>query len=98
MNGERANPLVRLKNQLESLSLTQMRLGVGTSIDSMNSGSRNPVEALSDLVDAELRLRQEKVVSICVNTAHLQSAKTLEDFDFSFRPSLNRAEVMDSIT
>lgn len=89
------NILVRMQNQLESLGLTQMRDGVGRAVDAINAGAKTPVEALSELVDSEWRLRQSKAISICVNTAHLPFAKTFEDFDFSFQPGLNKAEVTD---
>ena len=93
MSGE--NPLVRMENELEALGLPQMRLGVGGAIDAINAGARSPVEALSDLVDSEWRQRQAKAIAVCVSTAHLPFAKTFDDFDFSFQPSLNRAEVLD---
>ena len=93
MAGE--NALVRMENQLESLGLTQMRLGIGAAIDAINSGAQDPVAAFAGIVDSEWRLRQSKAVQICVSTAHLPFAKTMDDFDFSFQPSLNRAEVMD---
>ena len=89
------NILVRMENQLESLGLPQIRAGVGAAVDAINSGSKSPVEALSELVDSEWRMRQSKAISICVNTAHLPFAKTFDDFDFSFQPGLNRAEVLD---
>lgn len=89
------NPLVRMENQLESLGLDQMRLGVGAAVDAITSGAESPVEALAGLVDAEWRMRQEKAIHVCVATAHLPSAKGLDDFDFSFQPSLNKAEVLD---
>jgi DNA replication protein DnaC len=89
------NPRVRLENELEALGLTKMREGLGGAIDAVNSGSRDVTEALADLVDAETGFRADRAKAICVSTAHLPFAKSFDDFDFSFQPSLNRDEVLD---
>ena len=89
------NPRVRLLNALESLGLETMRLGADAALESISSGERTAAEAFCELAEAELRAKNDKARAICVNTAHLPFGKRLEDFDFSFQPSLSREEVMD---
>ncbi len=89
------NPRVRLLNALDALGLSTMRLGVDAAIDAVNAGERTVTEALCDLAESELRAKNDKARAICVSTAHLPFAKRIEDFDFSFQPSINRDEVMD---
>ena len=89
------NPRVRLLNALESLGLQTMRLGADAALESISSGERTAAEAFCDLAEAELRAKNDKATAVCVRTAHLPFGKRLEDFDFSFQPSISRDEVMD---
>ena len=89
------NPRVRLLNALDALGLQTMRLGADAALEAVSSGEKSAAEAFCELAEAELRAKNDKARAICVSTAHLPFGKRLEDFDFSFQPSINREEVMD---
>lgn len=91
---EARTPVARLENALERLGLPAMRNGLRGALDAVASGSVDMASAMLSLAEAEERERESRASEICVRTANLPSAKTLEDFDFSFQPSIRREAVM----
>lgn len=85
----------RLLNNLESLKLEKMKEHLDDYIQMINEGKKDMVEALYELTSLEMELRNEKAMNACVNTANFPYLKTLEDFDFSYQPSVNKEEIMD---
>lgn len=53
------------------------------------------VDALYDLTEREIKLREQRAMSSCVKVANFPFIKTFDDFDFSFQPSINRDKVLD---
>ena len=53
------------------------------------------MEALYELTNFEMELRNEKAMNACVKVANFPYIKTLEDFDFSYQPSINRGQIFD---
>ena len=53
------------------------------------------VDSLYELTNLEIELRNEKAIYGCVRTAGFPFLKTLEDFDFSFQPTINKEQIMD---
>jgi DNA replication protein DnaC len=52
------------------------------------------VEFLARLLEDEIERRAQKQLALRVRRATLNTTKTLEGFDFSFNPSLNRQQVL----
>ena len=52
------------------------------------------VEFLSRLLEDEIERRAQKQLALRLRRAALNTTKTLEGFDFSFNPSLNRQQVL----
>jgi len=52
------------------------------------------VEFLEHLLEDEVERRAQKQLALRVRRATLNSTKTLEDFDFTFNPSVNRQHVL----
>lgn len=56
------------------------------------------VEFLEKLVEDEVERRGQKQLSLRLRRSNLDSAKTLEAFNFGFNPALNRAQIYDLAT
>ncbi len=89
-----ANPRIRLDNALSELGMAEIRQGMDWLIEKTSSGELDCVQALCELAEKELRRREMSSTAMFLRTAHLPFAKTFDDFDFGFQPSLNREEVM----
>lgn len=86
---------IKLTNNLEVLKLDGIRDKIDEYIDLINDGKITVVDALYDLTERELKLREQRAMSSCVKVANFPFIKTFDDFDFSFQPSINRDKVLD---
>lgn len=84
----------RLKNNLESLKLTAMEQNLDSYLDNTEKGGMSPLQALLRLTEVEMKLKSERAVQGCVKVANFPFLKTMEDFDFSFQPDLNKEEIL----
>ena len=53
------------------------------------------VEFLEKLLEDEVERRGQKQLSLRLRRSHLDTAKTLETFDFGFNPNINRKQIYD---
>ena len=60
----------------------------------LEAGEITAIEALDDLLNEEFTSREGRRVSMALMTARLAPIKTLESFDFTFQPSLDRNRIM----
>lgn len=88
----------KLLNNLETLKLTQIKDNVSSYIDLVKDGSKNFIDALYELTEKEKSFRSEVAMSACVKTAGFPFLKRINDYDFSFQPSLNKREIDDLLT
>lgn len=86
---------IKLTNNLDVLKLDGIRDKIDEYIDLINDGKITVVDALYDLTERELKLREQRAMSSCVKVANFPFIKTFDDFDFSFQPSINRDKVLD---
>lgn len=86
---------IKLTNNLEVLKLDGIRDKIDEYIDLINDGKITVVDALYDLTEREIKLREQRAMSSCVKVANFPFIKTFDDFDFSFQPSINRDKVLD---
>lgn len=89
---------MELKPQLAG-QLRQLRLsGVLETLESRNrqaiDGQWSYVEFLSRLLEDEIERRAQKQLSLRLRRATLNTTKTLEGFDFSFNPHINRQQIL----
>lgn len=83
--------------------LKQLRLsGI---LDSMEIRNRQAIEEkmaytdfLALLVQDEVARRTQRKFEMRIRRANFRNQKTLEDFDFSFNPVINKAQIMDLAT
>jgi DNA replication protein DnaC len=89
---------VELRHQLTP-QLKQLRLsGILETLDARNrqavDGKWSYVEFLARLLEDEVERRAQKQLALRLRRATVNTTKTLEAFDFSFNPSLNRQQVL----
>lgn len=83
--------------------LKRLRLsGVLDTLDARNrqaiDGKWTYVEFLLRLVEDEVERRNQKQLALRIRRAAVPSVKTLEGFDFSFNPVLNRQQILELAT
>ena len=88
----------KLINNLEDLKLFQIKDSISSYIDLVKDGSKNFIDALYELTEKEKVFRSEVAMNACVRTAGFPFLKRINDYDFSFQPSVNKAEIDDLLT
>jgi len=83
--------------------LKQLRLsGILSFLDLRNRQAIEEKMAYSDflalILQDEIARRSQKKLLLALRRANFRNHKTLEDFDFSFNPSINRALILDLAT
>ena len=83
--------------------LKQLRLsGVLHTLDVRNQqaidGQWTYVEFLARLLEDEVERRAQKQLALRIRRAAINTTKTLEGFDFTFNPTLNRQQILDLAT
>jgi DNA replication protein DnaC len=89
---------MELKHQL-SAPLKQLRLsGILETLDARHrqavDAQWSHVEFLARLLEDEVERRAQKQLGLRLRRATLNTAKTLENFDFHFNPQINRQQVL----
>lgn len=85
----------KLLNNLEILKLEKIREHIDEYIALINETKKDVVDALYELTNYEVNLKEQRVMSHSVKTANFPYIKTFEDFDFSYQPSLNKEQILD---
>ena len=75
---------LRMPRALEALEHTLSRL---------ERGEITAIEAIDSLLSEEYATRETPRIDVALRTAKLMPIKTLESFDFSFQPSLDRGRI-----
>lgn len=88
MNAQLAQTLRRLKLS-GVLSTLELRL------QEAQANSLSPMEFLELLLQDELRLRDDRALAKRIKAACFRELRTIEDFDFSFNPSVKRKHIFD---
>lgn len=92
------NPMPQLEPMLKQLRLSGI-------VDSLEPRNRQAIEdklAYTDflalIVQDEVARREQRKLTTRMRRAGFQSQKTFESFDFTFNPSINRAQALDLAT
>lgn len=91
-----------MNERLQS-ALRQLRLsGLGQSLDvRLEEAVRNQLthaEFLELILQDEMAVRQERLIQRRTKAAAFRDLKTLDQFDFSFNPSINKRQIYDLAT
>jgi len=92
------NPIPELIPMLKQLRLSGI-------LDSLEVRNRQAIEEklaytdfLAMLIQDEVARRTQRKLAMALRRANFRNQKTIEDFDFSFNPKINRAQVLDLAT
>ncbi|QUS59015.1 IS21-like element helper ATPase IstB [Pseudovibrio brasiliensis] len=64
------------------------------TLSQLEQGELSALEAIDSLLNEEFSTREDRRVTVALATARLTPIKTLESFDFTFQPSLDRERIM----
>lgn len=88
----------QLLNQLETLELFKMKELIPHYVDQALTNNKSFIELIQTLTLEEIKFRDQRARLINLKTSHFPFHKTIEDFDFSYQPSINKALIMDLMT
>lgn len=89
------NPMPELAPMLKQLRLS----GIMDSIEERNrqaiDSKLSYMDFLATIITDEVARRNQKKLATALRRANFRNQKTLEEFDFTFNPKINRALIMD---
>ncbi|MEN6484315.1 MAG: IS21-like element helper ATPase IstB [Syntrophobacteraceae bacterium] len=85
----------RLQDNLGRLKLTRAAEVLEAVIESSDKNDSSYAAFLDHLLEEEVAAKDHRRISTAIKTAGLPSAKTIEEYDFSFHPQLDRKAVME---
>jgi len=88
----------QLLNNLETLKLEKMRSFLPGYLDAISGKDVPLADAMLELTNKELEFQHERASKIQIHVAGFPFEKGLNDFDFDFQPSINKAQIYDLAT
>lgn len=85
----------RLQENLSRLKLTRTAEVLDTIVEQARGNKTSYLSFLDHLLEEEVAAREGRRIQTAMKTAGLPAAKTIEEYDFSFHPQLDKAEVME---
>lgn len=85
----------RLQDNLSRLKLTRAAEVVETIADQAKEKKSSYFAFLDHLLEEEVAAKEKRRIQTAMRTAGLPTAKTIEEYDFSFHPQLDQAEIME---
>ena len=86
--------LDRIRASLIGLRMPRALEALDHTVRRIERGELTALEAIDGLLAEEHATRENRRVAVALKTARLAPPKTLEGFDFSFQPSLDRGRVL----
>ncbi len=84
----------RLQENLSRLKLSQAAEVLDTVAKEAEKDKSSYLTFLDHLLEEEVAAKEKRRIQTAMKTAGLPVAKTIEEYDFSFHPNLNKKEVM----
>lgn len=88
----------RLQSALHQLHLSGLAQSLEVRLQEAAGHQLNHAEFLELILQDELLVRQQRQIDRRVKAAGFRELKPLDDFDFSFNPSIKRAQIFDLAT
>lgn len=85
----------RLHHNLQMMKLDTIDSILDNFLEIAANDGKSTIEILDYLVDQEMKSRETKALAMRIRLAGFPSQKRLEDFDFEFQPSLDKAVIRD---
>lgn len=91
-------PLQCLETPLRELRLSGLARTLDVRLQEAGANRLSHAEFLELILQDELNVRKERLLSRRTKAADFAQLKTLEDFDWHFNPSINRKQIFDLAT
>ena len=88
----------KLINNLEELKLLSIKDNLSSYTDMVTSKEKSFIDALYELTEKEKSMRNERLMNNSVKMAGFPFLKRINDYDFSFQPSVDREKIDDLTT
>lgn len=85
--------LDRIRGALVDLKMPRALEALDHTMEKLEQGEISGIAALDALLSEEYATRETRRIEVALKTAKLMPIKTLEGFDFSFQPSLDRERI-----
>ncbi len=83
----------RIRAQLADLKLPGALEALDEVLTRVDGGGVTASEAIEQLMGAQITLRNNRRLQAAMRSSRLPAIKTLEDFDFTFQPSIKREQI-----
>ena len=83
----------RIRAQLADLKMPGALEAVDDVLTGVDGGGVTASEAIEQLLGAQIMLRNNRRLQAAMRSSRLPAIKTLDDFDFSFQPSIKREQI-----
>ena len=93
MRAEAGNRRDRLREMLADLKMPGALEAVDGILAQADSGVATASEAIEQLLDAQIALRNNRRLQTAMRSSRLPAVKTLAQFDFAFQPSIKREQI-----
>ena len=84
----------RLRENLSRLKLIRVTEVLETVMEKAEAQQSSYLTFLDHLLEEEVAAKEHRRIQTAMKTAGLPAARTIEEYDFSFHPKLNKQEVM----
>lgn len=88
----------QLLNNLDILKMSKMKELLPNYMDQAVAQEKSTVDVLNELTKTEIDYREERARQINLTISHFPFMKTINDFDFQYQPSLNKAQILDLLS
>ena len=88
----------QLVNNLDELGFTDVEPYLSEYLTKASKEGISLLDFLIHISDREITLRNQRAAQIQVSVSHFPYIKTLDEFDYHFQPSVNKAEIKDLST
>ncbi len=86
---------IQLLNNLERLKLTKIKEYLPNYLDESIKNNLSIVDIIKELTDKEIEFREERAAQINLTISNFPYHKTIDAFDFSYQPNINKAQILD---
>lgn len=87
-----------IQHTLRKLRLSGLAQSLEVRVQEATANRLSPQEFLELILQDELNIRHQRLLARRVKAAAFHDTRTLEDFDFSFNPSIKRKQIFDLAT
>jgi len=87
-----------LVNNLDELGFTDVEPFMSEYLTKVSKEGISVQDALIEITNREIGLRNNRAAQIQVAVSHFPYAKTIDGYDFTFQPSVNKTEIKDLAT